>query len=69
MTQTHSRPRQQAEIAFAKAQSQFSARGRVGADIDPAARIREEKILRLRKARLEKESGERAKTSATLLSK
>lgn len=68
MTQTHSRPRQQAEIAFAKAQSQFLRAGAVP-EIDTIAHDREEKKLRLKKARLAKELDDRAKVTAALLSK
>jgi len=55
MTEKHSRPRQQAEIAFAKAQSQFLARGRTVAEPDTVAQARADKMSRLRKARLAKE--------------
>jgi hypothetical protein len=67
MTEKHSKPRQQAEIAFAKAQSQFLARGRAGADTDPVARAREDKTLRLKKARLAKELEASEKVAAPLL--
>ena len=69
MTQTPSRPRQQAEIAFAKAQSQFLARDRAAAEKNSAARAREEKTLRLKTAREARESEERAKAADPLPSK
>ena len=69
MTQTHSRSRQQAEIAFAKAQSPFFARDRAVEELDSIIQAREEKTLRLRKARLAKELGDRARVTAALLSK
>ena len=55
MAQTHSKPRQRAEIAFGKAQSQFAARQRVVAEGDSLVLVREEKTTRLREARLAKE--------------
>ncbi|HET7411201.1 MAG TPA: hypothetical protein VFJ18_00955 [Pararhizobium sp.] len=69
MTQTHSRSRQQAEIAFAKAQLQFFARDYAGEELDSLVQAREEKTLRLRKARLAKELEDRAKVTAALISK
>jgi hypothetical protein len=56
MTEPSSKSRQQAEIAFAEAQSQFLARGPSISNIDPVAKAREEKTMRLREARLAKES-------------
>lgn len=67
MTQTHSKPRQQAEIAFAKAQSQFLARERPAEELD-AARARNEKTLRLREARLARDLEERARSISALAS-
>lgn len=55
MTQTHSKSRQQAEIAFGKAQSQFHARERAVEERDSIVVAREEKTLRLREARLARE--------------
>ena len=66
MTPTHSRPRQQAEIAFAKAQSQFLARERAIDELDAAAEARREKTLRLRTARLAKELEDRARATTAL---
>ena len=69
MTEIPSRPRQQAEIAFAKAQSQFLARGRTVAEKNSAARAREEKTLQLKTAREARESEESAKMTDPLLSR
>ena len=63
MTPTHSRPRQQAEIAFAKAQSQFLARERASEELDAIAEARKEKTQRLRTARLAKELDDRARAA------
>ncbi|MCP1337781.1 hypothetical protein [Futiania mangrovi] len=64
MTPTYSRPRRQAEIAFAKAQSQFLARSPTADVVDPIAKTREEKTLRLRTARLAREQEERSRATA-----
>ncbi|MFD1327828.1 hypothetical protein [Mycoplana ramosa] len=69
MTQTHSKSRQQAEIAFSKAQSQFFARDRAVEEQEAIVRAREEKTLRLREARLTKESDDRAAATASLILK
>lgn len=65
MTPTHSRARQQAEIAFAEAQSQFRARERAVDELDAAAEARREKTLRLRAARLTRELEDRARAAST----
>lgn len=55
MTENYSKPRQQAEIAFGKTQSQFFARERAFEELDTIVIAREEKTQRLREARLAKE--------------
>jgi hypothetical protein len=55
MAQTHSKSRQQAEIAFGKAQSQLLAHRRVVEERDSVELARAEKTLRLREARLARE--------------
>jgi hypothetical protein len=55
MIQNYSKTRQQAEIAFGKAQSQFLARTSALEDRDASVVARENKTLRLREARLAKE--------------
>lgn len=55
MTQTHSKSRQQAEIAFGNVQSQFFARNSAREELDSIVVARDEKTLRLREARLAKE--------------
>jgi hypothetical protein len=55
MTETYSKPRQQAEIAFGKTQSQFFARGQAFEELDSIMVARDEKTLRLRQARLAQE--------------
>ena len=67
MTQTHSKSRQQAEIAFGNAQSQFFARNSAIEELDSLARSREEKTVRFREARLAKELQDRAAATASLL--
>lgn len=66
---THSKSRQQAEIAFGNVQSQFFARNSAVEELDSLARSREEKTLRLREARLSKEAQDRAAATASLLAK
>ena len=57
MTQAHSRARQQAELAFAKAQSQsrFLARNLIVNQRASNAQARREQTLRLKNARVTKE--------------
>lgn len=69
MTQTHSRARQEAEIAFAKAQSQFLARESAVEEQDAVVRARQEKTVRLKTARLAKEREDRERATAAVSSK
>ncbi len=55
MSETHSKSRQQAEIAFGETQSQFFARGHAVDELNSIAQARDEKTQRLREARLAKE--------------
>ncbi|MDR6759713.1 hypothetical protein J2Y48_005031 [Mycoplana sp. BE70] len=65
----HSKSRQQAEVAFANAQSQFFGRSSAAEELDSLAQAREEKTLRLREARLAKESKDHEAAAASLLAK
>jgi hypothetical protein len=56
MTQTHSKLRQQAEIAFGQTQNQFFAKDRAAEELDYVAQARAAKTLRLREARLSYEA-------------
>ncbi|MCX5517733.1 hypothetical protein OSH10_04735 [Kaistia defluvii] len=56
MTETSSKSRQTADLAFGKVQSQFVARKRVFDELDLIVVARDEKTLRLREARLAKEA-------------
>lgn len=69
MSQTHSRSRQAAEIAFANAQSQFFARNSATEELDSLVVAREEKTRRLREARQEKELRDRQAATASLIAK
>ena len=51
MAEQYSKSRQQAEIAFGKAQSQFFARGQAFEELDSITAARNEKTQRLREAR------------------
>lgn len=64
MTQSYGRARQEAEIAFAKAQSVFLARESTNRQRDAMADARKEKTLALRTARLAKEQEDRAVADA-----
>jgi hypothetical protein len=69
MTETFSKSRQKAEVAFSKTQSQFIARDHAVEEQEFLAQAREAKTLRLREARLAKEAGDRAKATARPSSK
>jgi hypothetical protein len=69
MSQIHGKSRDQAEIVFGNAQSQALARNRAVDELASLVRFREEKTLRLREARLAKESRDRATATASLLAK
>lgn len=69
MSHTYSKSRQQAEIAFSNTQSPFFAHNSAVEELDSLARARSEKTLRLREARLAKESQYRAAATAALLAK
>ncbi len=66
MTQTYSKSRQTAEIAFQKTQSQFFARDQAVEERDFVTVAREAKTARLREARLAKESDDRTRVTAAL---
>lgn len=69
MSQTHSKSRQTAEVAFANAQSQFVARNSATEELDTLALARAEKTRRLREARLAKELKDRETATAALIAK
>ncbi|WP_106753607.1 hypothetical protein [Pannonibacter carbonis] len=60
MTEKQSKLRQQAEIAFAKAQTGARARSRAVEEIDLIVQARNEKTMELKKARMAKELEDRA---------
>lgn len=59
MTETLSKSRQTADVAFGKAQSQFVARKRAFEELDLVVVARDAKTVRLREARLAKEAEDR----------
>jgi hypothetical protein len=69
MTQTHSRSRQQAEIAFGKTQTEFFSRGQAVEVLDSIAQARDEKTARLREARKAKELVDRTTATFALIGK
>lgn len=69
MTETYSKSRQQAEVAFGKAQTEFFARGQAVEVLDSIAQARDEKTLRLREARKAKELHDRLSATAVGIGK
>ncbi|UVC12358.1 hypothetical protein IHQ71_30560 (plasmid) [Rhizobium sp. TH2] len=69
MTQTHSRSRQQAEVAFGKTQTEFFARGQAMDALDSIALARDEKTVRLREARKAKELVDRLSATPLVIGK
>jgi hypothetical protein len=69
MTETHSKSRQQAEIAFGNTQTQFFARGAAVDEHDAIVQAREEKTLRLREARKARELEMRMSATIALVTK
>lgn len=69
MTETYSKSRQQAEIAFGNLQSEFFSKNNAMGELELAAQLREAKTLRLREARLAKEQAERTSAISGLLAK
>ena len=69
MTETRSKSRQQAEIAFGHTQSQFFARAHAVEEMDSIVQAREAKTQRLREARPAKEAQAIATASSGLIVK
>jgi len=69
MTETYSKSRQQAEIAFGNVQSEFFSKNDAMEELESAAQLREAKTLRLREARLAREQAERASATSSLPAK
>jgi len=69
MTETYSKSRQQAEIAFGNVQAKFFSNNSAREELQSAEQAREEKTLRLREARLAKEEAERASAISVLVAK
>jgi transposase len=69
MTQTHSKSRQQAEIAFSQTQTQFFAKDHAVEELDFIVHAREAKTLRLREARIAKELEARTSATSALIKK
>ncbi len=69
MTQTYSKSRQRAEIAFSNVQSQFFAKNKAVEELESDAQSLQAKTLRLREARLAKERNDRASATSALIAK
>lgn len=67
MTETFSKPRQRAEQAFGKVQSQFFARNAAVEEQDFVREARDAKTRRLREARLAHETEERNRAASALI--
>ncbi|WP_454702977.1 hypothetical protein [Agrobacterium burrii] len=69
MTETYSKSRQQAEIAFGHLQTEFFAKNSAVEELESAAQARDAKTFRLREARLAKEQAGQASATSALLAK
>jgi hypothetical protein len=69
MTETYSKSRQQAEIAFGNTQTQLFAKGKAVEELQSVDQAREAKTRRLREARLAKELDDRAAATSALVAK
>lgn len=69
MTETYSKARQQAEVAFGNVQIELFSKSNAMEELELAEQLRAAKTLRLRKARLAKEQAERASAISSLLAK
>ena len=69
MTETYTKSRQQAEIAFVDVETEFFSKNSAMEELESAAQAREAKTQRLREARLAKEQAERSSATPTLLAK
>jgi hypothetical protein len=65
MTETYSKRRQQAELAFGNVQMQFFAKDRAKEELESVAQSRDAKTLRLREARLAKELADSVATTSS----
>ena len=66
---TYTKSRQQAEIAFENVQTQFFAKDKAAEELHSIVQSREAKTLRLREARLAKETEARISATAALIAK
>lgn len=69
MTETYSKTRQQAEVAFGNVQSHFFSKSNALEELQSEEQAREAKTLRLREARLAKEQAERMSATAAPVAK
>jgi hypothetical protein len=69
MTETYSKSRQQAEVAFGNLQTEFFAKNNAVEELESVAQARDAKTFRLREARLAKEQDDRASATSALLAR
>ncbi|KQV80516.1 hypothetical protein [Rhizobium sp. Root1220] len=67
MTETYSKARQQAEVAFGNLQTEFFAKNNAVEELESVAQARDAKTFRLREARLAKEQDDRASATSARL--
>jgi hypothetical protein len=69
MTETYSKSRQRAEIAFGNVQTQFFAKNQAAEELESDAQSQQAKTLRLREARLAREQSHRMSATSALIAK
>jgi len=69
MTETYSKSRQRAEIAFGSVQTQFFAKNQAAEELESDAQSQQAKTLRLREARLAREQSDRVSATSALMAK
>lgn len=69
MTETYSKSRQRAEVAFGNVQTQFFAKSQAVEELQSDAQSQQAKTLRLREARLARECDNRASATSALIAK
>lgn len=69
MTETYSKSRQRAGIAFGNVQTQFFAKNQAAEELESDAQSQQAKTLRLREARLAREHSNRVSATSALIAK
>lgn len=69
MTESYSKSRQQAEVAFGNIRTEFFSKNNAMEELESEAQARDAKTARLREARLAKEQSARASATSALIAK